>query len=491
MGEIMRSLLTIIKQKDTIRFPIFVCLMILFFVGISFLTAAPVAAQVCTVDQHGADDEPGQKDINEFCEGPGTSPFELDVTFNFDDTRWAGNNTGDACALFDTDDDTFANFALCVTVADGNGQPAFQSPLSPRLYQCADDRKDRCTSSVEILIFSSTCSVNMGGSEASGEDADPFALYANRKCSGTDCDTQDAFIACSIEIDDVSPGEFCNSGTCFISNASCSSDDDCVPISDVCSFASTQPNSDPSDCIVTPPPQDLCLGVDCTHLDDDCNIGACDPGTGDCVPDPKPFSTPCEDGNLCTSLTGTPQTLDHCEFGVCTGVPVDCSGAGDQCNVGICDPGTGNCEQDPLPKNGDPCDDDLFCTLTDTCQNGQCIGNGDPCPPSDICDEDSDQCLTTTSTTTTIPITTTSVPTTTTTEPTTTTTEPTTTTTEPTTTTTAVPITTTVPVTTTIPTTTTTIPQEEIPTLGEWGMIIFLTIIMGLGVVMLYRRREI
>ena len=32
---------------------------------------------------------------------------------------------------------------------------------------------------------------------------------------------------------------------------------------------------------------------------------------------------------------------------------------------------------------------------------------------------------------------------------------------------------------------------EAIPTLSEWGMIIFMTIILGISVVMLYRRREI
>ena len=94
-------------------------------------------------------------------------------------------------------------------------------------------------------------------------------------------------------------------------------------------------------------------------------------------------------------------------------------------------------------------------------------------------------------TTSTVPITTTSISTTTTsaTQPTTTTTSvPTTTTSQPTTTT-SVPITTTVPVTTTVSTKTTTIPSEEIPTLGEWGIIIFMTIILGIGIVAILKRR--
>ena len=331
-------------------------------------------AQVCTVDQQGVDDEPGQKDVNEFCEEPGTSPFELAVSFNFDDTRWTGSNTGDGCVLFDTDDDTFANYALCVTLVDGNGQPAYQDPLSPRLYQCADDRMDRCTNSVEILTFSSTCTVNVGGSEASGEDADPFfvASVPGRQCFGTDCESQDAFVACLIEIDDISPGEFCNSGTCFISGASCSTDGDCVPISDSCAFASSVPNSDPSDCINTAT---------------------------------QPTST---------TTTSVPTTT--------TSVPTTTT-------------------SEPTTTTSQP-------TTT-----------------------------------------TTSEPTTTTSEPTTTTSVPTTTTSQPTTTT-SVPITTTVSVTTTIPTTTTTIPSQQIPTLSEWGMIIFVTILLGIGVITILRRRE-
>ena len=71
----------------------------------------------------------------------------------------------------------------------------------------------------------------------------------------------------------------------------------------------------------------------------------------------------------------------------------------------------------------------------------------------------------------------------------TTTTVPITTSVSTTTTTTSVPITTTVLVTTTVPSTTTTIPSEEIPTLGEWGMIIFMTIILGIGVVAILKRR--
>src|SRR5688572_23464749 len=70
-----------------------------------FVAAAPpVAAQECTPvpDVQLADDEPGQKDLTQFCAG-GTCEGKAKVRFSFDNTDWSGSNTGDACVLFDTD----------------------------------------------------------------------------------------------------------------------------------------------------------------------------------------------------------------------------------------------------------------------------------------------------------------------------------------------------------------------------------------------------
>ena len=91
------------------------CLVATFFISLLALTPYPAAAQVCTNDQQGPDDEPGQKDLNQFCNlGPCVGGNSY--SWNFDDTNWTGTNTGDACALFDTDGDGNANRAVCVTV---------------------------------------------------------------------------------------------------------------------------------------------------------------------------------------------------------------------------------------------------------------------------------------------------------------------------------------------------------------------------------------
>ncbi len=205
------------------------------------------------MDPNGVDDSPNQQDMTEICIEPGSSPFEMTVSFNFDDTAWSGANTGDGCILFDTDRDFAANYALCITVE--GGAPATQKDSSPRLFLCDDASPDKCTSPIEIGAPFSQCYVNTGGSEPGGEDADPFANYPRdpNVCKGSDCLTEDTFVICFIEINDFMPGEFCNSGTCDQSGTTCSSDFDCVPISEACAIVSQQPQSgDPKDCIEAP-----------------------------------------------------------------------------------------------------------------------------------------------------------------------------------------------------------------------------------------------
>jgi len=95
--------------------------------AISGVAARPrpaFAAAACLVDTAGADDiNANQKDLNEFCQSAGNdgglagcTSSDANLTWTWDDTGWTGSNTGDACALYDTDGDHKANFALCVSV---------------------------------------------------------------------------------------------------------------------------------------------------------------------------------------------------------------------------------------------------------------------------------------------------------------------------------------------------------------------------------------
>ena len=70
----------------------------------------------------------------------------------------------------------------------------------------------------------------------------------------------------------------------------------------------------------------------------------------------------CVDGNACT-------VGDHCEEGVCTGLPIACDDA-NPCTDDMCD-GLGGCS---AQFNSDPCDDKDPCTVKDTCEQGTCVG---------------------------------------------------------------------------------------------------------------------
>ena len=106
--------------------------------GVIFLGAAS-AAPLTFVDDGGADDEPGQKDLNFLTVDYGApGATSINVKWGWDDTATTGANTLDGCALFDTDGDGFANYSFCVIVAPGRD-------VSEKLYSCGDGASDRCT----------------------------------------------------------------------------------------------------------------------------------------------------------------------------------------------------------------------------------------------------------------------------------------------------------------------------------------------------------
>jgi len=306
--------------------------------AIGLLTATPpvVAAPACLLDTSGADDiNANQKDLNEFCQGAGNDgglsgclSSDANLTWTWDDTGWTGSNTGDACALYDTDGDGKANFALCATVA---GSPAAQSSGSPKFYSCDDTKALNCGSATAITAVSSCVATNV---------ADPFTGHhkSGNVCNGTNCSTRDTQAQCCVKHSD------------FPSNTT-------PELLDVCSYASSSPSSSPSECVKTV----LCTSnADCSSLNDACNTGTCasDGLTKRCVATPKADGTTCNDGNACT-------TNDTCQSGTCTGTGVTCS-ASDQCHVaGTCDATTGQCSN-PTAADGTGCDDGNACTQVDT-----------------------------------------------------------------------------------------------------------------------------
>ncbi len=194
----------------------------------------------------------------------------------------------------------------------------------------------------------------------------------NGVCAGvaTDCTGLDG--ECTVGV--CNPG----SGLCEVSAASegqACSDGDLCSIGDACSNG-------------------VCLGdgVDCSGLDDDCNVGACNASTGLCEAVPVNDGGGCDDGDLCT-------TNDTCSGGVCNAQAVDCSGLDDACLAGVCNPGSGVCETAPA-NEGNSCDDGDNCTTGDACSNGLCITDAVDCSGLDdacltgVCNSDTGQCET-------------------------------------------------------------------------------------------------
>ncbi len=183
----------------------------------------------------------------------------------------------------------------------------------------------------------------------------------------------------------------CCSSTCQFeaSGASCPSDGNpCT--NDVCNGAgacthpnNTAPCDDGQFCTVN----DTCSGGacvsgparDCSAAGDQCNVGVCDEATDRCVAQPKPNGTSCTDGNACTQT-------DTCQNGSCSGANAIVCTALDQCHVaGTCNPLTGTCSN-PAKADGSVCNDGNGCTQTDTCQGGSCTGaNPVVCTPLDQC----------------------------------------------------------------------------------------------------------
>jgi hypothetical protein len=179
-----------------------------------------------TCDDAGANDQPAQVDLNCFSRADNVSG-RLWVQWTWDDINsWTGaGQTGDACALIDTDNDGNANYAFCARIYNPNGDPtqiAQVTPGSPILYKCTDNAPDRCTSKthVELLDASSVCTINQVADGFPGLGDDGYDIQAQ----------------CNLKLTDLSP---------TATNAN-------IDLLNVCSFPSGSPNSNPFDCVVTP-----------------------------------------------------------------------------------------------------------------------------------------------------------------------------------------------------------------------------------------------
>src|SRR5215216_5936925 len=154
------------RAKSNSRLTTLIVIAFLLALGVAVFTSSGVRAALnCVDDTAGANDEPGQKDLTQLCVDSSGLPLTLQVTWNWDEISVSGNNTLDACSLYDTDGDGNVNFALCVTDPTDDA-------ITVTLYNCGDDANDRCTQPItEVDSFSSTCSTSTQGT-------DPFSTGA-------------------------------------------------------------------------------------------------------------------------------------------------------------------------------------------------------------------------------------------------------------------------------------------------------------------------
>ncbi len=221
-----------------------------------------------------------------------------------------------------------------------------------------------------------------------------------------DCETTPTNEGGSCDDNDLcTENDICTTGVCSGTLIDCTAFDDvcnvgtCNPATGACEATSVNEGGacDDNDLCTT---DDVCLSggcygdsVDCSHLTDACNLGACNPMTGTCTAITANEGGHCEDGDLCT-------WNDVCTAGVCDGTPADCSSLDDTCNAGTCNPATGECEAVPTNEGG-PCDDADPCTENDTCSSGVCAGTSIPgcinCYTDPECDDGnvctSDACI--------------------------------------------------------------------------------------------------
>lgn len=345
------------------------------------LVSPSFATTTCETDQQLANDEPGQKDLTKFCVSTGDDTFELLTEWNWDQVSgFNGENTGDACSLYDTDGDHNANLAVCVTIVDSDSG-VVQTAGSPRLFTCNDSSPARCFGATAVALGNTHCEVTTAAD-------DPF--------NADDEFPQDVKAVCHVDLDD-----FGNSSAVLI---------------DACSYPSQEVNSDASDCIINAglchsdgncaEPTPVCnetTGI-CTECDDstDCSgeTPVCDTSTGQCV-ECTPFDNQCSGETPvcntssnecveCNQSSDCPSENPVCDTS--TNQCVQCTPTSDTCtgDTPVCDVSTGNC----VPCSSDsqcPVDSPVCNTETGSCVD--CTPEENLCvAPNPICIADSGTC---------------------------------------------------------------------------------------------------
>ena len=261
----------------------------------------------------------------------------------------------------------------CTTDSCGNGGACVNEPVAG---VCDDGDKcttgDHCEAGACVADGALDC---LDDNPCTDEHCDP-ALGCVSTLNQAPCDDDDL----------CTTGDHCQLGLCVSSgqlacvDGNPCTDDSCSP-GIGCEFTPNDAQCDDgNECTEQDGCSDgQCLGQgypDCDDLDE-CTADVCDPATG-CV-HLSLSGVVCEDGNLCT-------VGDQCEEGVCEPGSEPSCDDGDVCTQDQCDPDNG-CANVALSDT--PCDDGNSCTEDDFCLNGQCqSGETMDCDDEKPCTDD-------------------------------------------------------------------------------------------------------
>jgi hypothetical protein len=154
----------------------------------SAATATTIPSSFFTVtDQQGANDVPGQVDLTQMGRDDTSSTSNYLLFWSWDSTdQWTGTGqTGDACALFDSDSDGNINLVVCGQIDNPGADPntVLQTATSPYVFSCSDKKNDRCTNPSPVTYTSSQVQAGAIGSLSRTTnlitDTDPFATGTN------------------------------------------------------------------------------------------------------------------------------------------------------------------------------------------------------------------------------------------------------------------------------------------------------------------------
>lgn len=267
--------------------------------------------------------------------------------------------------------------------------------------ECLNTPKvDVCSLGVECfeagdLAPGNTCSVCQLGASNTFV---PVVCDDENPCTDNQCDaatgcnypTNDS-LTCD-DGDDCSSDDHCTAGACE-GTCACKVDDDCsgetlgtcekaVCLDNACSVVADA-DADGSACTGDDPCLEdtvcnagACGGgtaKDCSGAADDCNIGVCNAASGECQPQPVTDGFPCDETNECSTAS--------CQAGTCDVVPnllQDCTHP-DSCVVGAKCTATAECKgtfDSSLSgcncNEASECDDGISCT-SELCTAGECI----------------------------------------------------------------------------------------------------------------------